>query len=83
MRTNTLSTWALLGRMVFDLGRARDYNGPYTWKLLEEIQVTWAHLEKKRTRLQLYTKVDEEMRTVAGDSVTFIGDSISIVKRRR
>ncbi|GKA60936.1 hypothetical protein Tco_0760343 [Tanacetum coccineum] len=23
---------------------------------LEEIQVTWAHLEKKRTRLRLYTK---------------------------
>ncbi|GJR19899.1 hypothetical protein Tco_0968426 [Tanacetum coccineum] len=29
-------------------------------KLLEEIRVTWSHLEKKRTRLQLYTKVDEE-----------------------
>ncbi|GKC63816.1 hypothetical protein Tco_1096414, partial [Tanacetum coccineum] len=28
--------------------------------ILEEIDVTWAHLEKKRTRLQLYTKVDEE-----------------------
>ncbi|GJW02109.1 hypothetical protein Tco_1560965 [Tanacetum coccineum] len=28
--------------------------------LLEEIHVTWAHLEKKRTRLQLYTKSDEE-----------------------
>nr|GEU42139.1 hypothetical protein [Tanacetum cinerariifolium] len=27
---------------------------------LEEIHVTWAHLRKKRTRLQLYTKVDEE-----------------------
>ncbi|GKB40349.1 hypothetical protein Tco_0885291, partial [Tanacetum coccineum] len=27
---------------------------------LEDIHVTWAHLEKKRTRLQLYTKVDEE-----------------------
>ncbi|GJW11549.1 hypothetical protein Tco_1577376 [Tanacetum coccineum] len=24
--------------------------------LLEEIHVTWAHLEKKRTRLRLYTK---------------------------
>ncbi|GJY58028.1 hypothetical protein Tco_0457920 [Tanacetum coccineum] len=24
--------------------------------LLEEIHLTWAHLEKKRTRLQLYTK---------------------------
>ncbi|GKE67526.1 retrovirus-related pol polyprotein from transposon TNT 1-94, partial [Tanacetum coccineum] len=27
---------------------------------LEEIHVTWGHLEKKRTRLQLYTKVDKE-----------------------
>ncbi|GJU92944.1 ribonuclease H-like domain-containing protein [Tanacetum coccineum] len=27
---------------------------------LEEIHVTWAHLEKKRTRLQLYTKVVEK-----------------------
>ncbi|GJY73794.1 hypothetical protein Tco_0478225 [Tanacetum coccineum] len=32
----------------------------YTGKLLEEIHVTCAHLEKKQTRLQLYTKVDEE-----------------------
>ncbi|GJR62622.1 hypothetical protein Tco_1504784 [Tanacetum coccineum] len=29
---------------------------------LEEIHVTWAHLEKKRTRLQLYTKYLEELR---------------------
>ncbi|GKD51725.1 hypothetical protein Tco_1280701 [Tanacetum coccineum] len=28
--------------------------------LLEEIYVTWAHLEKKRTRLCLYTKSLEE-----------------------
>ncbi|GJQ99945.1 hypothetical protein Tco_0522930 [Tanacetum coccineum] len=28
--------------------------------LLEEIHVTWAHLEKKRTRLQLHTKSLEE-----------------------
>nr|GEV48525.1 hypothetical protein [Tanacetum cinerariifolium] len=28
--------------------------------LLEEIHVTWAHLEKKQTRLQLYTKSFEE-----------------------
>ncbi|GJZ46308.1 hypothetical protein Tco_0593904 [Tanacetum coccineum] len=27
---------------------------------LEEIHVTWAHFGKKRTRLQLYTKFDEE-----------------------
>ncbi|GKD00904.1 hypothetical protein Tco_1171178 [Tanacetum coccineum] len=28
---------------------------------LEEIHVTWAHLEKKRTRLQTYTKYHEEL----------------------
>ncbi|GKA62984.1 hypothetical protein Tco_0762503 [Tanacetum coccineum] len=28
--------------------------------LLEEIHVTWAHLEKKRTRLQTYTKSLED-----------------------
>ncbi|GJV77057.1 hypothetical protein Tco_1508641 [Tanacetum coccineum] len=33
---------------------------PLGWHL-EEIHVNWAHLEKKRTRLQLYTKVDEEI----------------------
>ncbi|GJS91245.1 hypothetical protein Tco_0773881 [Tanacetum coccineum] len=32
---------------------------PLGWNM-EEIQVSWAHLEKKRTRLELYTKVDEE-----------------------
>ncbi|GKD82743.1 retrovirus-related pol polyprotein from transposon TNT 1-94, partial [Tanacetum coccineum] len=30
---------------------------------LEEIYVTWAHLEKKRTRLRLYTKNHEELFT--------------------
>ncbi|GJR86385.1 hypothetical protein Tco_0210396 [Tanacetum coccineum] len=30
---------------------------------LEEIHMTWAHLEKKETRLQLYTKVEEEKGT--------------------
>ncbi|GJR00042.1 hypothetical protein Tco_0523026 [Tanacetum coccineum] len=30
---------------------------------LEEIHVTWAHLEKKRTRLRLYTKNHEELFT--------------------
>ncbi|GJY62230.1 hypothetical protein Tco_0462887 [Tanacetum coccineum] len=29
--------------------------------LLEEIRVTWEHLEKKRTRLRLYTKSFEEI----------------------
>ncbi|GJX57114.1 hypothetical protein Tco_0287011 [Tanacetum coccineum] len=30
---------------------------PSLERLLEDIHVTWAHLEKKRTRLQLYTEV--------------------------
>ncbi|GJS97644.1 hypothetical protein Tco_0804612 [Tanacetum coccineum] len=29
--------------------------------LLEEIHVTWAHMEKKQTRLRLYTKSLEEV----------------------
>ncbi|GJS77662.1 hypothetical protein Tco_0727543 [Tanacetum coccineum] len=29
--------------------------------LLEEIHVTWAHLEKKQTRLQTYTKSLEDL----------------------
>nr|GEZ41268.1 hypothetical protein [Tanacetum cinerariifolium] len=28
---------------------------------LEEIHVTWTQFEKKQTRLQLYTKIDEEL----------------------
>ncbi|GJS68388.1 hypothetical protein Tco_0682953 [Tanacetum coccineum] len=40
--------------------------GVVTWFLalgwhLEEIHVTWAHLEKKRTRLRLYTKNHEKL----------------------
>nr|GEY98988.1 hypothetical protein [Tanacetum cinerariifolium] len=35
---------------------------PLGW-LLEEIHVTWAYLGKKRTRLQLYTKVKEDKGT--------------------
>ncbi|GJV47211.1 hypothetical protein Tco_1437423 [Tanacetum coccineum] len=37
----------------------RAYTTVLGW-LLEEINVTWAHLEKKWTRLQLYTKSDKE-----------------------
>ncbi|GKG26785.1 hypothetical protein Tco_0402488, partial [Tanacetum coccineum] len=29
--------------------------------LLEEVHVTWAHLEKKRTRLRTYTKSLEDL----------------------
>ncbi|GJU05231.1 hypothetical protein Tco_1121661 [Tanacetum coccineum] len=47
---------------------------------LEEIYVTWAHLEKKRTRLQLYTKVNEE--NAYGDGVRNPCDAIRIAKRR-
>ncbi|GJY24745.1 MAK10-like protein [Tanacetum coccineum] len=44
---------------------------------LEEIHVTWAHLEKKQTRLRLYTKSFEE--TVHTER----GDGVAITKRRR
>ncbi|GKB48152.1 hypothetical protein Tco_0898905 [Tanacetum coccineum] len=43
---------------------------------LEEIHVTWAHLEKKRTRLRLYTKNHEELFTQTVDAV-------ATIKRRR
>nr|GEW34188.1 Gag-Pol polyprotein [Tanacetum cinerariifolium] len=52
-------------------------------KLLEEIHVTYAHLKKKRTRLQLYTKVDEKNAHSGWGGVTFISDGVRIVKRRR
>nr|GEY43647.1 retrotransposon protein, putative, unclassified [Tanacetum cinerariifolium] len=32
-----------------------------TWMVLEEINVTWTHLEKKRIRLQTYTKSLEDL----------------------
>ncbi|GJU81589.1 hypothetical protein Tco_1283954 [Tanacetum coccineum] len=37
---------------------------------LEEIHVTGAHLEKKRTRLQTYTNISQEFYSKAGDDVT-------------
>ncbi|GJT86452.1 MAK10-like protein [Tanacetum coccineum] len=44
---------------------------------LEEIHVTWAHLEKKQTRLQTCTKIHQE--------VLFLkrGDGVAGIKRRR
>ncbi|GJY13610.1 hypothetical protein Tco_0382919, partial [Tanacetum coccineum] len=36
---------------------------------LEDIHVTWAQLEKKLTRLRLYTNYLEEKHTVRGDGV--------------
>ncbi|GKC09071.1 hypothetical protein Tco_1000681 [Tanacetum coccineum] len=44
---------------------------------LEEIHVTWDHLEKKRTRLRLYTKSFEEI------AHTELGDGIANYKQRR
>ncbi|GJR22046.1 RNA-directed DNA polymerase, eukaryota, reverse transcriptase zinc-binding domain protein [Tanacetum coccineum] len=41
--------------------------------LLEEIHVTWAHLGKKQTRLQLYTKVKEEKGTQTLETASGIG----------
>ncbi|GJW64143.1 pyruvate dehydrogenase (acetyl-transferring) kinase, mitochondrial [Tanacetum coccineum] len=46
-------------------------------QMSKEIHVTWAHLEKKQTRLRLYTKSFEE--TVHTER----GDGIAITKRRR
>ncbi|GJU28943.1 hypothetical protein Tco_1172532 [Tanacetum coccineum] len=40
----------------------------FEWHL-EEIHVTWAQLEKNRTRLRLYTNYLEEKHTVRGDGV--------------
>ncbi|GKF98457.1 hypothetical protein Tco_0297240, partial [Tanacetum coccineum] len=42
-----------------------------------EIHVTWAHLEKKQTRLQTCTKIHQE--------VLFLkrGDGVAGIKRRR
>nr|GEU95538.1 transposon Ty3-I Gag-Pol polyprotein isoform X1 [Tanacetum cinerariifolium] len=56
--------YAITGRKPYFL---EDKQMPSVWFLalgwlLEEIHVTWAHLEKKRTRLQIYTKYLEEPR---------------------
>ncbi|GKB49893.1 hypothetical protein Tco_0900646 [Tanacetum coccineum] len=42
---------------------------------LEEIHVTWAHLEKKRTRLQTYTKSLEESESRHGYAVSSLMDT--------
>ncbi|GJT89810.1 hypothetical protein Tco_1078655 [Tanacetum coccineum] len=49
-------------------------------KLLEEIHVTWAHLEKKWTILQLYTKVAKEKSSQWLDTALDTGDAIRIAK---
>ncbi|GKB98831.1 putative reverse transcriptase domain-containing protein, partial [Tanacetum coccineum] len=38
---------------------------------LEEIHVTWAHLEKKRTRLQTYTNISQDYVLRAGDGILY------------
>ncbi|GJX39124.1 hypothetical protein Tco_0252427 [Tanacetum coccineum] len=48
--------YAMTGRKAHLL---EDKQIPKFGKIFEEIHVTWAHLEKKRMRLQLYTKVNE------------------------
>ncbi|GKB91489.1 hypothetical protein Tco_0963761, partial [Tanacetum coccineum] len=45
--------------------------------LLEEINVTWAHLEKKRKRRRLYTKSFEEIVHTERE------DGVANPKRRR
>ncbi|GKA19921.1 hypothetical protein Tco_0699836, partial [Tanacetum coccineum] len=44
---------------------------------LEEIHVTWAHLEKKRTRLRTCTKIHQEVL------FSERGDGVASIKRRR
>ncbi|GJS61606.1 hypothetical protein Tco_0656390 [Tanacetum coccineum] len=39
-------------------------------KHLEEIYVTWAHLEEKRTRIRTYTNITKNFYSEAGDGVT-------------
>ncbi|GJZ01828.1 hypothetical protein Tco_0519789 [Tanacetum coccineum] len=46
-------------------------NEPLGWHL-EEIHATWAHLEKKRTRLRLYTKYIEEPRIQSVETASLV-----------
>ncbi|GJY28248.1 retrovirus-related pol polyprotein from transposon TNT 1-94 [Tanacetum coccineum] len=48
---------------------------------LEEIHVTWAHLEKKRTRLRLYTKV-RDLTTASGLNFMILEDLGSVIDGR-
>ncbi|GJY65097.1 hypothetical protein Tco_0466557 [Tanacetum coccineum] len=50
--------------------------------LLEEMHVTWAQLEKKRTRLRLYTNYFEEKHTVRGDGIANYQGIASWISRR-
>ncbi|GJT33899.1 hypothetical protein Tco_0924318 [Tanacetum coccineum] len=70
------------GVMLYLMRRSPGVLRTHGW-ILEEINVTCAHLEKKQTRLQLYTKADEEMHTVARDGVTIKCDGVRTYKGRR
>ncbi|GJT49300.1 retrovirus-related pol polyprotein from transposon TNT 1-94 [Tanacetum coccineum] len=51
---------------------------------LEDLHLTWAHLEKKRTRLQTYTKSLEDMNSQSVEMASqTTRDGVSIIKRRR
>ncbi|GJY01635.1 hypothetical protein Tco_0359787, partial [Tanacetum coccineum] len=47
----------------------KNWGRTFGWHL-EDLHVTWAHLEKKRTRLRLYTKIHEEKHSECGDGVS-------------
>nr|GEW99521.1 ribonuclease H-like domain-containing protein [Tanacetum cinerariifolium] len=51
------------------------HNNALGWRL-KEIHVTWAHLEKKQTRLQTCTKIHQEVL------FSERGDGVAIIKRR-
>ncbi|GKF48135.1 hypothetical protein Tco_0141386, partial [Tanacetum coccineum] len=59
--------------------------------ILEKIHMTWAHLEKKQTRLRLYTKNHEELFTQSletasqpeSDGVMTFMVTASEIQRRR
>nr|GEV28756.1 reverse transcriptase domain-containing protein [Tanacetum cinerariifolium] len=48
---------------------------------LEEINVTWAHLEKKRTRLRTYTKSLEELCKQCMETASLASNDISQLRR--
>ncbi|GJW12308.1 ribonuclease H-like domain-containing protein [Tanacetum coccineum] len=64
-----------------DEGRATLVEEALGWHL-EEIHMTWAHLEKKRTRLQLYTKVDDKNAYSSWRRIRNTCDTVMITKRR-
>ncbi|GJT42743.1 zinc finger, CCHC-type containing protein [Tanacetum coccineum] len=53
---------------------SQNFSSPSLGWLLEEIHLTWAHLEKKRTRLRPYTKSLEEYAYRYQNHVRTLGD---------